>query len=41
MGIAWLVGIAIMVIYALMSLKVVKQWDEMLVFTFGQYVGTN
>ena len=40
MGIAWVIGIGIVVIYGLVSLKVVKQWDEMLVFTFGQYVGT-
>ncbi len=40
MSILWLIGIAIVVLYALVSLKVVKQWDEMLVFTFGQYSGT-
>lgn len=35
-----LVIAAIVVIYGLSSLKVVKQWDEMLVFTLGQYTGT-
>lgn len=31
---------AIVVIYVLASIKVVKQWDEMLVFTLGKYVRT-
>lgn len=41
MTIAVLVVAAIVVIYAMASLKIVQQWDEMLVFTFGQYVHTS
>jgi regulator of protease activity HflC (stomatin/prohibitin superfamily) len=33
------VAAAVIVIYLLTSLKVVRQWDEMLVFTFGQLKG--
>lgn len=39
MSIAELVILAVLVIYVLSSLKVVKQWDEMLVFTFGRFSG--
>ena len=28
-----------LVLYGLLSVKVIKQWDEMLVFTFGRHVG--
>lgn len=35
-----IIGAAIVVLYGLLSIKVVRQWDEMLVFTLGRYVGT-
>jgi regulator of protease activity HflC (stomatin/prohibitin superfamily) len=34
------VAVVIVLVYISLSLKVVKQWDEMLVFTFGRYVRT-
>jgi regulator of protease activity HflC (stomatin/prohibitin superfamily) len=32
--------VAVVVLYGLLSLKVVRQWDEMLVFSLGRYTGT-
>lgn len=32
--------VVLLAIYGVLSVKIVKQWDEMLVFTFGRYVGT-
>lgn len=35
-----IIAIIVVVIYLLASLKIVKQWDEMLVFSLGRYTGT-
>lgn len=35
-----LLVLTLAVFYAVSSIRVVRQWDEMLVFTFGRYVGT-
>jgi regulator of protease activity HflC (stomatin/prohibitin superfamily) len=37
MSLAWVVVLVLVVIYVLTSVKVVKQWEEMLVFTFGRF----
>ena len=34
-----IVVLIILVLWGLLSLKIIKQWDEMLVFTLGRYVG--
>lgn len=39
MSVIPIVIVAAIIIYFLASLKVVKQWDEMLIFTFGKFSG--
>jgi regulator of protease activity HflC (stomatin/prohibitin superfamily) len=39
MTMAFAIAVGLLAIYALTSLKVVRQWDEMLVFTFGRFNG--
>lgn len=34
------IAVVVVIIYGLASLKIVKQWDEMLVFTLGRYART-